>query len=249
LDAAKINTFTLNADALSRIPEKPHCKDMKPDMDISKLPCGACKYSAKAHQNWTVFAQEIDDVVPLGMSTHSEQLSETANVYAALSYLFSEDQEKYEDTDSSLPLHSTIDIICSAQEVSNEVETDDSRKVYVASRTDGLAGVDYSVDEILKFQQEDPDLELVIPFLRTNQNLLEEKLVISSKAAKKIWLNKDMFFLDEKGILRNIPKKQGYNRLVVPRKLVQEVLSMCHDLPASGHQGTSRTYARVKEKY
>jgi ubiquitin C-terminal hydrolase len=58
---------------------------MKPDMDISKLPCGACKYSAKAHQNWTVFAQEIDDVVPLGMSTHSEQLSETANVYAALS--------------------------------------------------------------------------------------------------------------------------------------------------------------------
>jgi hypothetical protein len=130
--------------------------------------------------------------------------------------------------------------------VSNEVETDDSRKVYVASRTDGLAGVDYSVDEILKFQQEDPDLELVIPFLRTNQNLLEEKLVISSK---KIWLNKDMFFLDEKGILRNIPKKQGYNRLVVPRKLVQEVLSMCHDLPASGHQGTSRTYARVKEKY
>jgi hypothetical protein len=117
-------------------------------------------------------------------------------VYAALSYLFSEDQEKYEDTDSSLPLHSTIDIICSAQEVSNEVETDDSRKVYVASRTDGLAGVDYSVDEILKFQEEDPDLELVIPFLRTNQNLLEEKLFISSKAAKKIWLNKDMFFLD-----------------------------------------------------
>jgi hypothetical protein len=165
---------------------------MKPDMDISKLPCGGCKYCAKAHQHWTVFAQEIDDVVPLGMSTHSEQLSETANVYA---------------------------------------------------------GADYSVDEILKFQEEDPDLELVIPFLRTNQNLLEEKLFISSKAAKKIWLNKDMFFLDGKGILRNIPKKQGDNRLVVPRKLVQEVLSMCHDLPASGHQGTSRTYARVKEKY
>ena len=63
-----------------------------------------------------------------------------------------------------------------------QVETDDSRKVYVASRTDGFAGVDYSVDEILKFQEEDPDLELVIPFLRTNQNLLEEKLFISSKA-------------------------------------------------------------------
>jgi hypothetical protein len=53
--------------------------------------------------------------------------------------------------------------------------------------------------------------------------------------------------MDVEGILQNIPKKQGDNSLVVQRKLVQEVLSMCHDLPASGHQ--SRTYARVTEKY
>ena len=35
--------------------------------------------------------------------------------------------------------------------------------------------------------------------------------------------------------------------MVVPQKLIQELLSMCHDLPASGHQ--SRTYARLKEAY
>jgi len=199
----------INADALSRIPDKPPCKEMKPGMDISKLPCGGCKYCTKAHQNWTVFAQEIDDVVPLGMSTHSEQLSETTNVYAALSYLFIEEQEQYEDTDSSLLLHSSIDILCSAQEVSIEVETDASRKVYAASRTDGFAGIDYSVDEIRKFQEKDPDLELVLHFLRTNQRQSpsEEKLFISSKAAKKLWLNKEMFFLDGEGILRNISKK------------------------------------------
>ena len=73
----------INADTLSRIPDKPPCKEMKPGMDISKLHCGGCKYCTKAHQYWTVFIQEIDDVVPLGMSTHSEQLSETTNVYAA----------------------------------------------------------------------------------------------------------------------------------------------------------------------
>jgi hypothetical protein len=39
-----------------------------------------------------------------------------------------------------------------------EVETDDSPKVYAASRSDWFAGVYYSVDEILKFQEEDPDL-------------------------------------------------------------------------------------------
>jgi len=188
----------INADALSHIPDEPSFKEMKPGMDISKLLCGGCKYCTKAHQNWTVFAQEIDDVVPLGMSTHSEQLSGTTNVHAALSYMFMEDQEKYEETDSSLLLHSSIDILCSAHEVSIEVETDDSRKVYAASRTDGFAGVDYSVDEIRKFQEEDPDLELVLQFLRTNQRQSpsEEKLFISSKAAKKLWLNKEMFFLD-----------------------------------------------------
>ena len=179
------------------------------------------------------------------MSIHSEQLSGTTSGHAALSYLFREDQEKYEERDSSLRLHSFIDILCSAHEVSIEVETDDNRKVYAVSRTDGFAGVDYSLDEIRKFQEEDPDLELVLQFLRTNQSPSEEKLFISSKAAKKLWLNKEMFFLDGEDILRNIPKKQVDNRLVVPRKLVQEVLSMCHDLPASAHQGMSRTYVRV----
>jgi hypothetical protein len=53
---------------------------------------------------------------------------------------------------------------------------DDNRKVYAVSRTDGFAGVDYSLDEIRKFQEEDPDLELVLQFLRTNQSPSEEKL-------------------------------------------------------------------------
>ena len=155
--------------------------------------------------------------------------------------------ECFSKLDSSLLLHLSIDIICSAQEVFIAVETEDSWKVYAASRSDGFSGVDYSVDEILKFQEEDPDLELVLQFLRAIQSPLEEKLFISSKAAKKLWRNKELFVLDGEGILRNIHKKQGDNRLVVPQKLIQELLSMCHDLPASGHQ--SRTYARVKETY
>ena len=58
---------------------------MKHGMAISKLPCGGCKYCTKPHQNWTFFAQEIDDVVPLGMSIHSEQLLGTTSGHAALS--------------------------------------------------------------------------------------------------------------------------------------------------------------------
>ena len=66
--------------------------------------------------------------------------------------------EGFSKLDSTLLLHLSINIICSAQEVLIEVETDDSRKVYAASRSDWFAGVYYSVDEILKFQEEDPDL-------------------------------------------------------------------------------------------
>ncbi|VDH94351.1 Hypothetical predicted protein [Mytilus galloprovincialis] len=46
-----------------------------------------------------------------------------------------------------------------------------------------------------------------------------------------------MFYLDDNGILRNLDKKDRTPRLVVPRDLVEQVISLCHDIPAAGHQG------------
>jgi hypothetical protein len=37
--------------------------------------------------------------------------------------------------------------------------------------------------------------------------------------------------------------------LIVPRELREEVLSLCHDVPASGHQRISRTKARLRERF
>lgn len=36
---------------------------------------------------------------------------------------------------------------------------------------------------------------------------------------------------------------------MVPNTLVDEVLGLSHDLSVMGHQGVSRTYLRVKEKF
>lgn len=58
-----------------------------------------------------------------------------------------------------------------------------------------------------------------------------------------------MFFIDADGVLRNNPKNGGEPRLVVPKTLVDEVLGLSYDLPVMGHQGVSRTYLRVKEKF
>ncbi len=56
-----------NADALSRLPEDSEvtCPNYKLGFDISHLPCGGCHYCARAHVNWSQFADEVDYVVPL----------------------------------------------------------------------------------------------------------------------------------------------------------------------------------------
>lgn len=64
---------------------------------------------------------------------------------------------------------------------------------------------------------------------------------------KDYYLQLILPYLD--GVLRNNPKNGGEPRLVVPKTLVDEVLGLSHDLPVMGHQGVSRTYLRVKEKF
>jgi hypothetical protein len=50
-----------------------------------------------------------------------------------------------------------------------------------------------------------------------------------------------MFFIDESGLLRNLDKHSSKPRLVIRRDLTEEIMSLCHDIPASGHQGINRT--------
>lgn len=121
-------------------------------------------------------------------------------------------------------------------------------QVCTASRTSGFACIAYSPEELEELQEKDSDLQLILPYLETNE-VPEDVIFISSKAAKKYWVNKEMFFIDADGVLRNNPKNSGEPRLVVPKTVVDEVLGLSHDLPAMGHQGVSRTYLRMKGKF
>lgn len=58
-----------------------------------------------------------------------------------------------------------------------------------------------------------------------------------------------MFFIDTDGVLRKIPKNGSKPRLVVQKTQIDDVLGLCYDLPVMGHQGVSRTYLIVKEKF
>jgi hypothetical protein len=58
-----------------------------------------------------------------------------------------------------------------------------------------------------EFQKKDPDLALILPFLTANEIPPEDEIFSSSKAAKKYWINREMIFLDNEGIMRNFREK------------------------------------------
>lgn len=144
-----------------------------------------------------------------------------------------------------------MDISFTEEDPSIVTETCAEQCLHICSTTSDsdFTEIEYTAEELKEFQTIDPDLGLILPYFRSNEIPTEYDNFISSKAAKKYWVNKEMFFLDTAGILRNIPKNEKPSGLVVTKNLVDEVLYLCHDIPAMGHQGVSRTYLRVKEKF
>ncbi|CAG2191777.1 unnamed protein product [Mytilus edulis] len=79
-----------------------------------------------------------------------------------------------------------------------------------------------SPEQLQDYQSKDPDLELILVWLRDKTEPSEATIFRCSPIAKKYWINKDMFYLDDNGILRNLDKKDRTPRLVVPRDLVEQ---------------------------
>ena len=60
-----------NADALSRVPDNlTHCDCYRAGQDLKCLPCGGCPYCTRATEQWKQFEEDVDDVVPLAVTTH-----------------------------------------------------------------------------------------------------------------------------------------------------------------------------------
>ncbi len=59
-----------NCDALSRIPDMlAPCDCYNAGMSLESLPCGGCSYCTRAHNQWSRFCEDVDDVVPLAVRT------------------------------------------------------------------------------------------------------------------------------------------------------------------------------------
>ncbi|CAG2188812.1 unnamed protein product [Mytilus edulis] len=132
--------------------------------------------------------------------------------------------------------HSSVEIVTTPLGMSVYATYLDLPNVNAITET-GIEASTYSPEQLRDYQSKDPDLELILVWFRDKTEPSEATIFRCSPIAKKYWINKDMFYLDDNEILRNLDKKDRTPRLVVPRDLVEQVISLCHDIPAAGHQG------------
>jgi hypothetical protein len=101
-----------------------------------------------------------------------------------------------------------------------------------------LSFVGLSPQEMRESQQRDPDLSLFCQWSAADTEPDEGDLFLASPALKYLWLNRAMFITDEDQVFWKLTgEEESEDRLlVVPKELREEVLRLCHDVPAAGHR-------------
>ncbi|XP_033759516.1 uncharacterized protein K02A2.6-like [Pecten maximus] len=108
----------------------------------------------------------------------------------------------------------------------------------------------YSAPDIKASQEKDPDLVALRDWLENGHELSENDIFLSDRAVKYYWINRERYYLDADGVLmRKSVDPGGDPILIVPLDQRKEVISLCHDIPASGHQGIKRTEERVRRNH
>jgi hypothetical protein len=73
----------LNADGLSRIPDiMVECDCYQAGSKLEDLPCGGCTFCSRAHNQWSRFHEDVDDVIPLAVRQVETVMFEVKQVYS-----------------------------------------------------------------------------------------------------------------------------------------------------------------------
>ena len=176
-----------NADGLSRIPDETgFCNGYQAGVDLADLPCQGCKFCARAHQQWSRFESDVDDVVPLAVRTIS-------------------------------------------------VSPDEQDVPWFLSCTE---------EELSQLQRNDPCLKKLIVWLQTDITPSQRELSLCSYLNRShLSYQNNLLWYSWKDV---IGEKQ---LLVVPECLKQEVLSLNHDIPLTGHMGIAKTLLRIQKSF
>jgi transposase InsO family protein len=106
----------------------------------------------------------------------------------------------------------------------------------------------YTLEDLIQAQASDTELQILLAWLKDAVVPSEGDLFRTSPAVKFYWLNKELFQLVDGVLYKKREDTTGMD-LVIPVQLRNSALESCHDLPTAGHQGITRTRARVKEMF
>ncbi|VDI73855.1 Hypothetical predicted protein [Mytilus galloprovincialis] len=195
---------------------------------LANLPCGGCTYCARAQQNWGQFTENVDDTIPLAKRPYGST------------------QPK--DTREPVVQISRVSVSKRGDELA--IWSEGEGDIWV-QEVGGDLGVNlgYSQEELKENQSKDPDLKWVVQWRKTKGEPSEEEIFLSGPAPKYYWLNRELFVLSGDNILYRKGVKGEADRVVIPQVSRKELMELCHDIPAAGHQGGDRTYQRIKPRY
>ncbi|VDI25482.1 Hypothetical predicted protein, partial [Mytilus galloprovincialis] len=216
-----------NADGLSRIPDDvPECDCYRAGLDPTTLPCHGCKYCLRAHEQWSRFGNDVDDVIPLATKSVIASVR-TVSVVAENDKDMSTDQE---------PTALAGD--CHSDPSPNLDDT----LPYADGNPCSNWAPEYPPEQLKIFQQEDPDLAPILKWMEEDVEPTQAELRLQSRATRSLWLCRPCFVMFNHVLYYKFigcPARQGLC-LVVPSELKGEVLKNCHDTKTSGHLGQKK---------
>ena len=179
-----------NADGMSRIPDDVQfCDCYKAGSEPKALPCGGYKYCTRAHNQWSRFEEDVDNV-PLAVKTITES---------------------------------------------------SSNSVWIEG---------YSKKQLHQAQHSDGCLQKIINWITTEVEPEQKELALSSQTVKYLYLHRSQLVYENELLYYRWSDDLGDKLLfVVPESLKEEVMSMNHNLPLTGHMGIAKTVARIKKSF
>jgi len=124
-----------------------------------------------------------------------------------------------------------------------------SRRPYDSCELSSFQKEDPQIAKTRELQRRDPEISAMIDFLES------DILPSNDKAARKILLTSDNFYVGQDGLLYHLnfdlkrSARESFSQLVVPASLRFEILSNVHDHVAGAHFGVHKTFNKVKRRY
>jgi hypothetical protein len=180
-----------NADELSRIIEDDAaCPNYLSGVELKKLSCRGYKYCQKAHEAWTKFLLDVDEVVPL--TKRKRVYCHPRDVSTAMIRLFGGGVLDSPSHDDNLTSRSDVQVDGAKLRI---VTSEGSVQITTISEDDWIAFQGFTMHDIRQAQWEDPDLRFILNVLTNQIEPEESELFLPSPGERGYWINKQMFFL------------------------------------------------------